>query len=318
MKGFNTSVIHLNTNKLDHSFPDTFTNNLFFSIGKTPKDYTGYNYVSNFAFKYVIEGSESFIVDDKTVHINSNESLLINDGTDTTFIGENGKAISIFIDPDIINDIHSVLENENRAIDYGFNQDPLSIRLYDKPIKLKLPRVEFLKQELLNKSNPVISIDFYYEFANELIQFNNSLFSRINKLDSIKISTKTELFRRVQLAKEYLLDNLYGSFDLDELSKISYLSKYHLIRSFKQIYGITPHKFFIQQKIHAAKNHYVKSKYRESISSLASIFNYPDSSTFSKQFKAVLGYSPSQMSPHKCTKALASYNAMQLASIDVS
>ncbi len=299
MSDFNDSIIYLDNSKLDDAFPPMFTNNLFTSKGKTPDNYSGFEYISNFSFKHMICGEEKFVIDDQEIAITDGESLTINDKTDTTFLYEDGKAISIFIDPSIIYDIHRVLENEERAIEYPFEDNPEVIRLYDSPSKIKSPKLNKLVDVVLGESNPVITIDFYYEFALELLTIHNSMFSKINRLSATKLATRKELYRRIEIARDFMRSNLSRSFNLDELSRVSCISKFHLIRIFKEVFDTTPHKYFINAKVKAAKEYYLKNNCEDSIENLAHTFGYPDSATFSKQFKSVLGYSPSDLKVKK-------------------
>lgn len=295
MNRFGNEIIQLNNDSADYDFPEKFNNAIYFSEGTTPKDYSGFNYDSNFSFKYMVDGFESFMVEGVFKKIISTESLLINDGSETLFIGESGKAISIFIEPEILNDVHSTVIDQNKKLDCPFDNDCSNIELYDNPIRSRYSFTNTLELLFKAKASPVISNDFYFQIAKEILAMNSSIFSKLNSQSSVNLSTKKELFRRLEKAHQHILDNLSSNFDLDELSKVSCLSKYHLIRSFKQVYGTTPHKFYITKRIEAAKNFYLLNHRNETLKSTALEFGYPDYPSFSKQFKSIEGYTPSEL-----------------------
>ena len=65
-------------------------------------------------------------------------------------------------------------------------------------------------------------------------------------LKSSKKSTKEELVKRLYLAVDYIYAFYNQPIKLEELAQISCLSKYHFLRSFKQVFGLAPYQF-IQQ-----------------------------------------------------------------------
>lgn len=78
---------------------------------------------------------------------------------------------------------------------------------------------------------------------------------------------------------------------LDELSRVSYLSKYHFTRQFKKVVGLTPHQFQLQNRIRKAQ-HLLQQKYP--IIEVALATGFYDQSHFIKTFKRVVGITPSE------------------------
>lgn len=63
---------------------------------------------------------------------------------------------------------------------------------------------------------------------------------------------KQYLYRRVVRAKLYI-DDHYADVDLDNIADEACFSKFHFIRLFKTIYGLTPHQYLTSVRIHHAK-----------------------------------------------------------------
>lgn len=68
-----------------------------------------------------------------------------------------------------------------------------------------------------------------------------------------------------------------------------YVSKYHYIRKFKEIAGITPHKFQIQNRIRKSQKLLLN---QNSIADVSIIIGFYDQSHFDKYFKKIVGVSP--------------------------
>lgn len=79
---------------------------------------------------------------------------------------------------------------------------------------------------------------------------------------------------------------------LEQLSHIACMSKYNMIRLFKQAFGTTPHKYLHQLKMQHAKDLLQK---RVSISEVTYTLGFADLPSFSKAFKAHYKISPSQL-----------------------
>lgn len=78
---------------------------------------------------------------------------------------------------------------------------------------------------------------------------------------------------------------------LDELAKISYISKYYLLKKFKQNIGLTPHQFHIQNKIRKSQNLLSNKK---SILDISVEMGFYDQSHFDKSFQKIVGISPTE------------------------
>jgi AraC-like DNA-binding protein len=94
---------------------------------------------------------------------------------------------------------------------------------------------------------------------------------------------------RVSKIKQMILDQLDINLSLDEFESESGLSRFHLIRSFKKIYGQSPHAFQIDQRIKQSK---VLLKQGRGIAEIAAILGFSDQSHFQRNFKKRLAITP--------------------------
>lgn len=92
----------------------------------------------------------------------------------------------------------------------------------------------------------------------------------------------------VEQAKAYIRAHTHEKFDLDVLAEVVHLSKYHFIRVFKAQLGVTPHQYYIQAKIFAAKRALTQN---ESEADVATELNFADQSHLCRVFKRQMGIS---------------------------
>lgn len=96
------------------------------------------------------------------------------------------------------------------------------------------------------------------------------------------------LNRAIDYIHEYFLEEI----TLDKLSFESKISKYHLIKLFKNKTGFTPHQYIMILKIeHAVK----LINMGENLSQVAFMCGFSDQSHFIKTYKKYFGYTPSKI-----------------------
>ena len=108
-----------------------------------------------------------------------------------------------------------------------------------------------------------------------------------------KQSTKLETLKRLLIAREYIHDNLDTKVSLEELSKISCLSKFHLFNSFKTVFGKTPHQYSNTVKLLKAKE--LLSTDNFLVGTVSTMIGFNDVHSFSKLFKKKFGVPPSSL-----------------------
>lgn len=110
-------------------------------------------------------------------------------------------------------------------------------------------------------------------------------------IKSTKKSTKEELVKRLYLAVDYIYAFYNQPIKLDELAQISCLSKYHFLRSFKQVFGLAPYQFIQQirfkQAIHLLENS------RATLQEIADVIGLENASSLSRMFFRTSGAYPS-------------------------
>jgi AraC-like DNA-binding protein len=96
---------------------------------------------------------------------------------------------------------------------------------------------------------------------------------------------------RMQVAQMYLLENVTHNVSLEELSAHVNLSPYHFLRRFRAAFGMPPHTYRLQQRIHLAKRMLAAGI---PIAQVALDTGFTDQSHFTKRFRTFVGTTPGQ------------------------
>lgn len=124
---------------------------------------------------------------------------------------------------------------------------------------------------------------------NDGIQLLDSILNLINSATSpLSLTENTQPDEIISSVCEYIKLNAIQKFNLDELAKSFFVSKYHLIRIFKREMGVTPHQYYIQAKMRIIKSQIF---HEQSETNLAADLNLSDESHLCKLFKKQMGIS---------------------------
>jgi len=111
------------------------------------------------------------------------------------------------------------------------------------------------------------------------------------RLKVIKKSTRTELFRRLSLSKEWMEANYALPITLEQMAGVALLNSHHFLRMFSQCYGVTPHRFLNHHRLERSKQMLKNSD--EQIAVIANSVGFESLSSFSWLFRQRFGLSPS-------------------------
>ena len=99
--------------------------------------------------------------------------------------------------------------------------------------------------------------------------------------------------RAVKLAQEYIEAHYNATISLQVLARVCHLSSFYLIRVFRKHFGVPPHVFQKQVRIHRAKEYLAQGQLPAFV---ALETGFVDHSHFSRQFKQITGLTPGQYS----------------------
>lgn len=111
-----------------------------------------------------------------------------------------------------------------------------------------------------------------------------------NQYRTIRRPDEMEAARRIEEIVSYVETYYMEDISLEKLSKMFFLTREHISRTFKKETGMTLSKFVTKLRINQAKSWLADTE--ESIYSIAIMLGYQDEKYFSKLFKKVTGMTP--------------------------
>jgi AraC-like DNA-binding protein len=103
--------------------------------------------------------------------------------------------------------------------------------------------------------------------------------------------------RRIGEAVRYIELNAAEALDLDTLAGVAIMSKYHFLRTFRHLVGMTPYQFLLSVRMRRAAVRLATSA--APVSAIAFDAGFGDLSTFNGRFRETFGMSPTAFRRHE-------------------
>ncbi|WP_024769108.1 helix-turn-helix domain-containing protein [Aquimarina macrocephali] len=100
--------------------------------------------------------------------------------------------------------------------------------------------------------------------------------------------------------RNYIENNYDANLNLELLSHIQFVSKYHLLRLFKKYYGLTPRQYLIDKRIEKSKEHLINGM---SVTETCFAVGFESLGSFSTLFKTKTGKSPSEFQKEQLSRS---------------
>lgn len=157
---------------------------------------------------------------------------------------------------------------------------PIDNRFIHLASSLKRAKDDFEQEEVLYQ--------MFYHLAEREKEVNHLKL----KIPAVKKSSKEEILKRLFHVTDYVHSYYNAPLSLEELSKVSNLSKFHFLRLFKSTYGITPYQFI--NKVRMRKATLLLRETKMEIREIAESVGFENSSSFSRLFYKESGFYPTQ------------------------
>jgi AraC-like DNA-binding protein len=105
-----------------------------------------------------------------------------------------------------------------------------------------------------------------------------------------------DLNRRVLRARDAMDLSYSEPLDVPRLARIAHISEAHFIRTFRETFGETPHRYLQRRRVERAMYLLVQTK--RDITEICLEVGFTSLGTFSRTFREVVGESPSSFRAH--------------------
>ncbi len=100
--------------------------------------------------------------------------------------------------------------------------------------------------------------------------------------------------------RSFIDDNFNTDLNLDVLSHIQFVSKYHLLRLFKKYYGLTPRQYLMDKRIEKSKENLANGM---TVTETCFAVGFESLGSFSTLFKTKTGKSPSAFQKQQLSRS---------------
>jgi AraC family transcriptional regulator len=265
-------------------------------------------YVPDFAgclsIKTVVSGSAMWAAAGRQFVVHENSYLILNDRQHYTMTIEAARAVTtfcLFFQRGLVEDVfHNFVTPTSNLLDAPRPAAARPLHFWEKletHEHLLLTLIRQLRQRLLRGINTqqALAGDFYV-IAAELVREHQQTAAAVAKLPAQRAATKLELYRRLLRGRDYLLSTLDQSIQLRDIARAACLSPYHFHRTFSQVFGETPHRYAIRQRL--AKARALLTQRDRSVTEVCYECGFESLGSFSSLFRRQYG-----MSPRACRQA---------------
>jgi AraC family transcriptional regulator len=132
----------------------------------------------------------------------------------------------------------------------------------------------------------------FYELMGLLLRVRLGAMNEALTLTAVRLSTREELYRRLCRARDYMSACLDRRLTLEEISGVACLSPNHLLRSFRQAFGLTPHQYLTARRMEQARK--MLADQNMSVTEVCLSVGFESLGSFSRTFRRHTGLSPSE------------------------
>lgn len=226
---------------------------------------------------YVVEGKGEFIIEQERLTVQANDCIIVNPQVDHTEVSTSGMPLE-YIVLGIQGLSFAQPADSKSLVPFSF------VYLHDE------------KKEILHYLNTMVQEVTQRTLGFELICHNllEVLLIKLLRLQVFDLDTSysSKTTKVISVIKHYLQTHYREKIRLDDLAKLTHLSRYHIAHSFKEEIGMSPIDYLTQIRLKESKILLITTNY--SIAQIASIVGFSSQSYFSEQFKKEMQMTPRQ------------------------
>ncbi|OCX52515.1 AraC family transcriptional regulator [Mucilaginibacter sp. PPCGB 2223] len=248
---------------------------------------------SDLSLKFALSGNETYQVGKRELSIYPDSFLMLNKGTQYTSRIDSDvpvESFSIIFDQGFLHDFSNAYTlSANKLLDQpgltGSSSIDFNETIYPFAGDMRF-NIQHLKNHLDNGLQDELLINEYlhHSLINYYRVYNNEVYNKADKLNFTNRSTRIEILKRLNIAKDFMYTNYNRNISLEELGRQACLSVNHLLRTFKQAFSLSPHQFLIQLRLQRARILLRTTQYP--INEIVCLVGFECPSSFIRLFKA--------------------------------
>lgn len=200
-------------------------------------------------------GRERYFIDGRSIAVDDDCYLILNDNRAYASRFEAGveiESFSVFFRPGMAEEVHGALGMSlEHGLANGAAEAPRHVE-FDESLQPHDSVVSPVLRHLQSCVKGGVEDGGWYEeqfqfLLARMLSHQHRLSERVRQLPALKAATRQEIHRRLALAVDLVHSSYERDIDLAEMAAAACLSKFHFLRLFTGLYGVTPH-LYLQRK----------------------------------------------------------------------
>lgn len=125
-----------------------------------------------------------------------------------------------------------------------------------------------------------------------LLSAHQQVLNEVETVKAVRAATRTELYRRIHSARDYICSSLSEPITLDSMAAVACLSPNHFLRTFREIVGRSPHQYLVMKRLERAARLLETSD--RTVTEIAFEVGFSSLGSFSWLFRRYHGIAPRQ------------------------
>lgn len=211
-------------------------------------------HVSPLTIRCTLSGSERHTTSGGDYFTEPSQFLILNEGSECeTFTDGCTESLSVFFEGKFAGEaLRSMVTPDDRMLNHSYRPVNQPVTFFEK----LYPHNRFISPHIMkmriasriNYSDTDFMNENCYLLLENLVVLHRELYREISKLPPVKLSTKTELFRRICKAKDFIDSCFTGKLTLERIAAEACLSQFHFLRTFRIIFRQTPHQYILAKR----------------------------------------------------------------------
>lgn len=249
------------------------------------------------SIKSFVSGEAYYQVGSAAYRLDASSYLILNDGQDYAVTVDSPaptESFCVFFSPSLAADVfHSLTHGDDALLTNPSSAGSLP-EFFEHTFPhdaLLSPSLNALRVAFHQRQGDAVWLDEQLRRLLERLMHAH----RLTLKDTIRVSasrpaTREELYRRLHIARDFIVAHSAESSDIEAIAHAASLSPNHLIRSFRDLFGCTPHQYLVNLRLRRAAD--LLRTTSLPITDICFIVGYTSLTSFIGAFRQRYGMSP--------------------------
>jgi AraC family transcriptional regulator len=218
-------------------------------------------YTQRLSIKACWGGTERYFVDNRVLNVDDDSYLILNDRRTyaSSLRSERPvRSFSIFFRPGFAEEVlGGMLTPQDRILDHCGEGERRPIEFAEhlrRHDRLVTPVLRYIAHHVDQGVDDPAWYEEQLSFLLERMLGSHRMTAQaMHSLPASRSAKRLELYRRLGWGRDFIHSNYHRPITIDDMARAACLSKFHFIRLFHALEGVTPYRYLQQKRVAAAK-----------------------------------------------------------------